>query len=172
MNWIVRFESKSLEPWLKWTWTKKLCHIIYIYVIPTCKNFRHLSILKPSENQQRQPTANLPNRSNLMSLAASIPSSFKFFSICLLLALEALSYADIAHPMIKRNYYSGIADCHQFLRGSRNWYALKIKSTIQFCNSDSSFLVVCGTGGSDLSLIPLTLLTSSLILFFASSSLS
>ena len=77
----------------------------HIYVIPTCKNFRHLSILKPSENQQRQPTANLPNRSNLMSLAASIPSFFKFFSICLLLALEAFSSADIAHPMIKRNYY-------------------------------------------------------------------
>ena len=121
--------------------------LIYIYVIPTCKNFRHLSILKPSENQQRQPTANLPNRSNLMSLAASIPSSFKFFSICLLLVLETLSYADIAYPMIKRNYYSGIADCHQFSRGSRNWYAVKIKSMIQFCNSDSSFLVVCGTGG-------------------------
>ena len=82
-----------------------LAYHIDIYVIPTYKNFRHLSILKPSENQQRQPTANLPNRSNLMSLAASIPSSFKFFSICLLLALEALSYADIAHPMIKRNYY-------------------------------------------------------------------
>ena len=149
-----------------------LAYHINIYVIPTYKNFRHLSILKPSENQQRQPTANLPNRSNLMSLAASIPSSFKFFSICLLLAQETLSYPDIAHPMIKRNYFSGIADCHQFSRGSRNWYAVKIKSTIQFCNSDSSFLVVCGTGGSDLSLIPLTLLTSSLILFFASSSLS
>ena len=36
-----------------------------------------------------------------MSLAACIPSSFKFFSICLLLALEALSSADIAHPMMK-----------------------------------------------------------------------
>ena len=43
----------------------------------------------------------LPKRSNLMSLAACIPSSFKFFSICLLLALEALSSADIAHPMMK-----------------------------------------------------------------------
>lgn len=35
-----------------------------------------------------------------MSLAAWMPSSFKFFSICLLLALEALSSADIAHPMM------------------------------------------------------------------------
>ena len=36
-----------------------------------------------------------------MSLAACMPSSFKFFSICLLLALEALSSADIAQPMMK-----------------------------------------------------------------------
>ena len=36
-----------------------------------------------------------------MSFAAWIPSSFKFFSICLLRALEALSSADIAHPMMK-----------------------------------------------------------------------
>ena len=145
----------------------------HIYVILTCKNFRHLSILKPSENQQRQPTANLPNRSNLMSLAASIPSFFKFFSICLLLALEALFLCWHSTSNDKKELlFSGTADCHQFSRGSKNWYALKINSTIQFCNSDSSFLVVCGTGGSNLSLIPLTLLTSSLVLFFASSSLS
>ena len=143
------------------------------YIIPTYQNLRHLSILKPSENQQRQPTANLPNRSNLMSLAASIPSFFKFFSICLLLALEALSYADIAHPMIKRNQYLVTRQIAINFQGVlRNWYTLKINSTIQFCNSDSSFLVVCGTGGFNLSLIPLTLLTSSLVLFFASSSLS
>ena len=43
----------------------------------------------------------LPKSSNLMSFAAWIPSSFKFFSICLLRALEALSSADIAHPMMK-----------------------------------------------------------------------
>ena len=139
------------------------CHII-----PTYQNLRHLSILKPSENQQRQPTANLPNRSNLMSLAACIPSSFKFFSICLLLALEALSSADIAHPMIKRNY-----QWHQFPRSSKNYRYIcpQINSTIQFCNSNCSFLVPWSVGlwGSDLSLIPLTLLTSSLILFFASS---
>jgi hypothetical protein len=36
-----------------------------------------------------------------MSFAAWIPSSFKFFSICLLRALEALSSADMAHPMMK-----------------------------------------------------------------------
>ncbi len=35
-----------------------------------------------------------------MSLAAWIPSSLRFFSICLLLALEARSSADMAHPML------------------------------------------------------------------------
>ena len=42
-----------------------------------------------------------------MSLAAWTPSSFKFFSICLLLALEALSSADIAHPMMKVGVHAG-----------------------------------------------------------------
>ncbi len=35
-----------------------------------------------------------------MSFAAWMPSSLRFFSICLLLALEALSSADIAQPMM------------------------------------------------------------------------
>ena len=35
-----------------------------------------------------------------MSLAAWIPSSFRFFSICLERAREALSSADIAHPIL------------------------------------------------------------------------
>jgi hypothetical protein len=35
-----------------------------------------------------------------MSLAAWIPSSFRFFSICLDRALEALSSADIAQPIL------------------------------------------------------------------------
>lgn len=43
----------------------------------------------------------LPSKSSLMSFAACIPSSLRFFSICLLRALEALSSADIAHPMMK-----------------------------------------------------------------------
>ena len=37
----------------------------------------------------------------MISFAAWIPSSFRFFSISLLRALEALSSADIAHPMMK-----------------------------------------------------------------------
>lgn len=40
-----------------------------------------------------------PSSSNLMSLAACIPSSFKFFSICLLRASAARSSADIAQPI-------------------------------------------------------------------------
>lgn len=43
----------------------------------------------------------VPKRSNLMSFAAWIPSSLRFFSICLLRALEARSSADMAHPMMK-----------------------------------------------------------------------
>jgi hypothetical protein len=35
-----------------------------------------------------------------MSLAAWMPSSFRFFSICLDRAREALSSADIAHPIL------------------------------------------------------------------------
>ncbi len=35
-----------------------------------------------------------------MSFAAWMPSSLRFFSICLLLALEARSSADMAHPMM------------------------------------------------------------------------
>lgn len=40
-----------------------------------------------------------PSNSNLMSLDALAPSSFKFFSICLLRAMAARSSADEAHPM-------------------------------------------------------------------------
>ena len=42
----------------------------------------------------------LPSSSNLMSLAAWMPSSFRFFSICLLRAREALSSALMAQPMM------------------------------------------------------------------------
>ena len=42
----------------------------------------------------------LPSSSNLMSFAAWIPSSFRFFSICLLRAREALSSALMAQPMM------------------------------------------------------------------------
>ena len=42
----------------------------------------------------------LPSRSSFISLAACIPSSFKFFSICLLRAREARSSALMAQPMI------------------------------------------------------------------------
>ena len=42
----------------------------------------------------------LPRRRSLISLAAWIPSSFKFFSICLLRARDARSSALMAHPMI------------------------------------------------------------------------
>lgn len=42
----------------------------------------------------------LPNNRSFISLAAWIPSSFKFFSICLLLCRAALSSADIAQPMM------------------------------------------------------------------------
>ena len=44
----------------------------------------------------------LPRSNNLISLAAWIPSSFRFFSICLLLALDALSSADIAQPILRQ----------------------------------------------------------------------
>ena len=42
----------------------------------------------------------LPSSSNLMSLAAWMPSSLRFFSICLLRAREALSSALMAQPMM------------------------------------------------------------------------
>ena len=42
----------------------------------------------------------LPSSSNLMSFAAWMPSSFRFFSICLLRAREALSSALMAQPMM------------------------------------------------------------------------
>ena len=57
---------------------------------------KHLSLFTMLKS-----TKVLPNSSNLISFAAWIPSSFKFFSICLLRALEALSSADIAQPMMK-----------------------------------------------------------------------
>ncbi|CAH4029166.1 unnamed protein product [Pieris brassicae] len=41
----------------------------------------------------------LPRSSSLMSLAACMPSSFRFFSICLLRARAARSSADEAQPM-------------------------------------------------------------------------
>lgn len=41
-----------------------------------------------------------PRSKSLISLAAWRPSSFKFFSICRLLAKAALSSADIAQPMM------------------------------------------------------------------------
>ena len=46
------------------------------------------------------PQHNSPSSNNLMSLAAWMPSSFRFFSICLLRALEARSSADMAQPMM------------------------------------------------------------------------
>lgn len=42
----------------------------------------------------------LPSSSSLMSLAAWMPSSLRFFSICLLLAMAARSSAEEAHPMM------------------------------------------------------------------------
>ncbi len=43
-----------------------------------------------------------------MSLAAWMPSSLRFFSICLLRALEALSSADMAQPiLLKRSILAG-----------------------------------------------------------------
>lgn len=42
---------------------------------------------------------NSPKSKSFMSFAACIPSSFKFFSICLLRARAARSSADIAHPI-------------------------------------------------------------------------
>ena len=44
--------------------------------------------------------ADSPSKSSLMSLAAWMPSSFRFFSICLERAREALSSADMAHPIL------------------------------------------------------------------------
>ena len=41
----------------------------------------------------------LPSNNNLMSLAACIPSSFKFFSICLLRSKAARSSALIVQPI-------------------------------------------------------------------------
>lgn len=41
-----------------------------------------------------------PSNNNLMSLAAWIPSSFRFFSICLLRASAARSSADMAQPIL------------------------------------------------------------------------
>ena len=41
----------------------------------------------------------LPNKSSLISLAACIPSSFRFFSICFERARAARSSADMAQPM-------------------------------------------------------------------------
>lgn len=50
--------------------------------------------------EQNIRISTLPNNNSLISLAAWRPSSFRFFSICLLLAKAALSSADIAQPMI------------------------------------------------------------------------
>lgn len=62
---------------------------------PALKGLR-LRLVFPYINQ----SSHLPNRSNLMSLAACMPSSFKFFSICLLRANAALSSADEVHPIL------------------------------------------------------------------------
>lgn len=43
----------------------------------------------------------LPNRSSFMSLAACNPSSFRFFSICLLRSRAALSSAECPQPILR-----------------------------------------------------------------------
>jgi hypothetical protein len=51
--------------------------------------------------------ADLPSSSSLMSLAACIPSSLRFFSICLLRANAARSSALIAQPILAQKLDSG-----------------------------------------------------------------
>lgn len=48
-----------------------------------------------------EPSPYSPKRSNLMSLAAWMPSSLRFFSICLLLARAARSSAEEVHPILQ-----------------------------------------------------------------------
>lgn len=48
-----------------------------------------------------EPSPYSPKRSSFMSLAAWMPSSFRFFSICLLLARAARSSAEEVHPILQ-----------------------------------------------------------------------
>lgn len=48
-----------------------------------------------------EPPPYSPNRSSLISLAAWMPSSFRFFSICLLRAKAALSSAEEVQPILQ-----------------------------------------------------------------------
>lgn len=50
--------------------------------------------------QKKKKCCNPPSKSNLMSLAAWMPSSFRFFSIILLRARAARSSADMAQPIL------------------------------------------------------------------------
>lgn len=52
--------------------------------------------------RSRVASSSLPSRSNFTSFAAVIPSSFRFFSIALLLSKAALSSALSVHPMVRR----------------------------------------------------------------------
>mgnify|MGYP001794640524 FL=1 len=47
----------------------------------------------------------LPNKSSLISLAACIPSSLRFFSIALLLSMACLSSALSVHPIMINVYH-------------------------------------------------------------------
>ncbi len=59
-----------------------------------------LILIVPPHHSSCDVISGIPKRSSLMSFAAWIPSSFRFFSICLDRAREALSSADIAHPIL------------------------------------------------------------------------
>ena len=77
---LLRRDGQNIDPHWK-TKTGSWCHRSSHEVIEGC----------PRDS---------PSRRSLMSLAAWIPSSFRFFSICLERAREALSSADIAHPIL------------------------------------------------------------------------
>lgn len=62
-----------------------------------------------------------PSRRSLMSLAACMPSSLRFFSICLLRARAARSSADIAHPILRPASRTKVTKPAPSQLGSQQW---------------------------------------------------
>lgn len=95
-----------------------------------------------------EPPPYSPNRSSLMSLAAWIPSSLRFFSICLLLARAARSSAEEVHPILQVPSLQNVAAVnystsapnppHTLSQSPRHWLKLALEIT-----HDSDSFICC-----------------------------
>lgn len=93
-----------------------------------------------------EPPPYSPNRSSLMSLAAWIPSSLRFFSICLLLARAARSSAEEVHPILQVPSLQNVAAVnystsapnppHTLSQSPRHW----LKLALEITHGNASFI--------------------------------